>query len=126
MSKKKKDKVDLEINLHERLSIHGHKNIIKFIRSFEIPNFVLMVLELAELKTLKEVSIKRVTITEAEARYYFTLIAVGLKFLSDKRILHRDIKLDNLFLSSEMTVKIGYFGLTLPFSDQRSLSRCGT
>ena len=126
VSKKNKEKVDLEINLHERLSIDGHKNIIKFIRSFEIPNFVLMVLELAELKTLKEVSIRRVTITEAEARYYFTQIAAGLKFLSDNRILHRDIKLGNLFLSSEMTVKIGDFGLAIPFSDQRRLSRCGT
>ena len=46
---------------------------------------------------------KRVTVTEAEARYYFTQIAAGIKFLSDIEILHRYIKLANLFLAADMT-----------------------
>ena len=90
------ERVQREILIHERLSMLAHKNIIKFCSSFETASFVFMKLELAELRTLKEVSKKRVTVTEVEARYYFTQIAVGLNFLSEKRILHRDIKLANL------------------------------
>ena len=47
---------------------------------------------------MKEVSIKRVTVTEAEGRYYFCQIAAGLKYLSDKKILQGDIKPANLLL----------------------------
>ena len=39
---------------------------LKFIKSFENSSFVFLVLELAWLRTLKEVS---VSVTEAEARY---------------------------------------------------------
>ena len=92
--------VKREMSLHQRLA---HKNIIKFHNSFETDKFLFMVLEWAQLKTLKEVSIKRVTVTEAEARYYFCQIAAGLKYLSDKKILHRDIKLANLLLAADMT-----------------------
>ena len=120
------EKFKSEMNLHERLSLSANKNILKFKTSFENSKFSYMVLEWAELKTLKEVSIKRITITEAEARYYFTQIAAGLKFLSDQKILHRDIKLGNLMLSADMTVKIGDFGLASPVSDLRRPSRCGT
>ena len=94
-----KEKIDLEIRLHQLLSNQAHKNIIKFIKSFETSSFVFLVLELAQLKTLKEVSTRRVTVAEAEARYYFTQIAAGMKFLWDNKILHRDIKLSNLSLS---------------------------
>ena len=93
VKKKKKEKVELEISLLEQLSIKAHKNIIRLIKSFETPNFIFLILELAELKTLKEVSSRRVSVTEAEARYYFTQIAAGLQFLG---ILYRDIKLSNL------------------------------
>ena len=121
-----KEKIDLEIRLHQLLSNQAHKNIIKFIKSFETSSFVFLVLELAQLKTLKEVSTRRVTVTEAEARYYFTQIAAGMKFLWENKILHRDIKLSNLFLSADLTVKIGDFGLAIPFDDNRKTSLCGT
>ena len=119
-------KVEGEIEVHRRLSELGHKNIIKFYNSFETPNHVFIVLEWAELKTLKEVSIKRQTVTEAETRYYFTQVAAGLKFLGDQKILHRDIKLGNLFLSADMTVKIGDFGLAIALDEDGASELCGT
>ena len=105
-SNKKKNQmknVQREIKLHQRLSKLDHKNIIKFYSYFETPSFVFLVLELAELRTLKDVTTKRGTVTEPEATYYFTQIAAGLKFLGDNKIIHRDLKLGNLFLSADMT-----------------------
>ena len=69
---------------------------------------------------------KCVSVTEAEARYDVTQIAAGMKFLWDNKILHRDIKLSNLFLSVDMTVKIGDFGPAVPFVDNIKTSLCGT
>ena len=41
------------------------------------------------------------SLTEAEARYYITQLAVGLKALFDIHIIHRDIKPENLVLSDQ-------------------------
>lgn len=35
----------------------------------------------------------------------------GLEYLHSQKIIHRDLKLGNLFLSDNMVVKIGDFGL---------------
>jgi polo-like kinase 1 len=35
----------------------------------------------------------------------------GLEYLHSQKIIHRDLKLGNLFLGENMTIKIGDFGL---------------
>jgi serine/threonine protein kinase len=42
---------------------------------------------------------------------YLLQIAQGLKYLHEKRILHRDLKPQNIFLDSADNVKIGDLGL---------------
>ena len=54
-------------------------------------------------------------VEEEEARYYANQITQGLNFLHSKGILHRDLKLGNMFLSDQMVVKIGDFGLASAF-----------
>ena len=117
-----REKVEREIRIHGNMS---HVNIIKFYNFFEDANFVHIILELAPQQTLLHVSRMRITITEAEARYYFIQIAAGTNYIHSQRILHRDLKLGNMFLSSNMTVKIGDFGLSCHFADN-STSLCGT
>ncbi|XP_033244023.1 serine/threonine-protein kinase polo-like [Drosophila miranda] len=47
------------------------------------------------------------SITEFECRYYIYQIIQGVKYLHDNRIIHRDLKLGNLFLNDMLHVKIG-------------------
>ncbi len=53
----------------------------------------------------------RKTLTEPEVRFYLRQLADGLRYVHGSRIVHRDLKLGNMFLSENMTVKIGDFGL---------------
>jgi serine/threonine protein kinase len=48
---------------------------------------------------------------EDEARYYMGQILSALRYMSDNRILHRDLKLGNVLLDKNMDCKIGDFGL---------------
>ena len=41
----------------------------------------------------------------------FTQIALGLKHIHDRRIIHRDLKAENIFLSSKGVAKIGDLGV---------------
>jgi polo-like kinase 1 len=52
----------------------------------------------------------------------------GLKFLHSNRIIHRDMKLGNLFLNEKMEIKIGDFGLAtkLEFEGEKKRTICGT
>ena len=50
--------------------------------------------------------------SEPFARHYFKQILSGLKSMHDQGIAHRDLKTENLFLSSDFTLKIGDFGFS--------------
>lgn len=70
----------------------------------------------------------RVRLTEFEARCYLRQLTHGLDYLHGRGIVHRDIKLGNIFLTSRMQVKIGDFGLSTRLENhrQRRFTTCGT
>jgi polo-like kinase 1 len=51
-----------------------------------------------------------------------------LKYLHSHRIIHRDLKLGNLFLNDKMQIKLGDFGLAtkLDFDGEKKRTICGT
>ena len=51
-----------------------------------------------------------------------------MKYLHSHRVIHRDLKLGNLFLNDKMEVKVGDFGLAtkLEFDGERKRTICGT
>lgn len=71
---------------------------------------------------------RRKTLTEPETRYYMKQILNGVSYLHQKRIIHRDLKLGNLFLNDDLHVKIGDFGLaaTIVYEGERKKTLCGT
>ena len=49
---------------------------------------------------------------EPKIKRWVTQILLGLKYLHDKHILHRDLKSQNIFLSGSGRVKLGDFGIS--------------
>lgn len=51
-----------------------------------------------------------------------------MKYLHSHRVIHRDLKLGNLFLNDKMEIKVGDFGLAtkLEFDGERKRTICGT
>ena len=71
---------------------------------------------------------KRKRITEIEAQHYVAEVIQALKYLHSNNIIHRDIKLGNLFLDHQMKLKLGDFGLStrLDHPGQKKRTICGT
>lgn len=59
-------------------------------------------MDLCSEKTLAYLMIRRKKITELEAKYYGRQILKALKYLKEQGVVHRDLKLGNLFLDYEM------------------------
>lgn len=66
---------------------------------------------------------RRKALTEPEARYYMSQILVGCMYLHDAKIIHRDLKLGNLFLDDDMNIKIGDFGLATVVQSEKDRKR---
>jgi len=55
-------------------------------------------------------------LSEPEARYYAVQLLDATRYLHANAIIHRDLKLGNLFLSGDMELRVGDFGLATQLS----------
>ncbi|KAJ8270853.1 hypothetical protein GJAV_G00120020 [Gymnothorax javanicus] len=120
-----RDKITNEIELHKTLH---HKHVVKFSHHFEDQDNIYIFLELCSRKSLAHIWKARHTLTDPEVRYYLRQIISGLKYLHNKGILHRDLKLGNFFVNENMELKLGDFGLAAKLEpvEQRKKTICGT
>ncbi|CAG5098976.1 Oidioi.mRNA.OKI2018_I69.XSR.g16138.t1.cds [Oikopleura dioica] len=121
-----KEKMMQEIALHKTLQ---HRNVVMFKSSFQDPHFVYITLEICKKQSLMELHKRRGPLTEPEVRYYMKQIGEGMDYLHNTmKIIHRDLKLGNIFINSDMVLKLGDLGLATRINspDERKRTLCGT
>ena len=89
-----------------------HPSVVKLFETFETGRHILLVMELCAGGDLLNYVRKRRKLTEDIAKALFKQIVEGLGYIHSKRILHRDIKLDNILLDGKGNVKIADFGVS--------------
>jgi len=89
-----------------------HRNIVRLFEYFETQKHILFVIELSSGGDLLSYVRKRRQLKEEVAKSVFKQLIEGLKYCHSKKILHRDIKLDNILLTVEGKVKICDFGVS--------------
>uniref|UniRef100_A0A0N5BIZ0 Serine/threonine-protein kinase PLK n=1 Tax=Strongyloides papillosus TaxID=174720 RepID=A0A0N5BIZ0_STREA len=89
-----------------------HPNILRMYRFFYLPTYVCMTLELCK-ETLRDVLKRLEVLDEPSCRFVLKEVACGISHLHEKQIIHRDIKPHNVFLTADMDVKIGDFGVAV-------------
>ncbi|CAA9994533.1 unnamed protein product [Nesidiocoris tenuis] len=120
-----REKMAQEIEIHRSLS---HYHVVQFHGYFEDPNNVYVLLELCRKRSMMELHKRRKALTEPEVRFFMKQLLEGVLYLHNLNIIHRDLKLGNLFLNDDLILKIGDFGLAakIEYSGQRKKTVCGT
>ena len=89
-----------------------HKNIIKIYEIFDNKKYIFIVMEFANSGDLLYYLKKNGKFHERDFLPILKQIVNSLSHLHSKRILHRDIKLDNILLTEDGDVKICDFGVS--------------
>ena len=120
-----KEKMAQEIELHKKLN---HAHVVQFYSHFSTDQFVIITLELCARRSLMELHKRRGRILEPECRYYMGQTNDGVEYLHDRNIVHRDLKLGNVFLDDKLKCKIGDFGLAAQMDNNGTPRKtmCGT
>lgn len=119
------DKIENEISI---LTEMNHPKVSRMHRYFEDSDNVYIILELCHNKSMIELMKVRNRLTESEVKWYIDQMVNGLKYIHSLKVIHRDLKLGNLFLSEKMELKIGDFGLSerVKYDGELKTSMSGT
>lgn len=115
-----------EVEIQCRLK---HPSVLELYNYFEDSNYVYLVLEMCHngemSRYLKD---RRKPFTEEEARHFMHQSVKGMLYLHTHGIMHRDLTLSNLLLTSSMNIKIADFGLAtqLKLPSEKHFTMCGT
>ena len=95
------------------LSNVAHPNITAYYGSFVEDNILNVVMEYADNGSLfQHIQRARAPFAESEIVSIAAQLVSALKYLHDKKILHRDLKTKNIFMTKKHKVKLGDFGLS--------------
>lgn len=95
---------------------------------FEDDENVYMTLELCHNGSLMDMLRRRRRFSEPESRYFMVQLLGACHYMHNHQVIHRDLKLGNIFLDVNMNVKVGDFGLAalIESPGERKKTICGT
>lgn len=104
-----------------------HPNIVKLYQVIETEKTLYLVMEYASGGEVFDYLVSHGRMKEKEARAKFRQIVSAVQYCHQKRIIHRDLKAENLLLDSEMNIKIADFGFSNEFQLGEKLDTfCGS
>ncbi|CAD8146358.1 unnamed protein product [Paramecium octaurelia] len=122
-----KDKMFAEVNILRKLD---HPNIVKLFELFEDTQNYYLITELIQGGELIKKIQAQNTFSEAEAAFYMRQLLSALQYCHKSKIVHRDLKLENLMLNTDSekpVLKVIDFGTSRKIIQEKYLtSKLGT
>nr|XP_056711199.1 serine/threonine-protein kinase Nek1 [Euleptes europaea] len=122
MSNKEREESRREVAV---LANMKHPNIVLYRESFEEGGCLYIVMDYCEGGDLfKKINAQKgVLFSEDQIMDWFVQICLALKHVHDRKILHRDIKSQNIFLTKDGTIQLGDFGIARVLNSTVELAR---
>ena len=117
-------RVDREIRVLKRLN---HCNIIHMFEAVETESKIFVVMEHANNGSLLDYVKSKRRLGEREACLLFQQILSGVDYCHHSKVIHRDVKLENILLDERNNIKVIDFGLSAIASHHKKLKvYCGS
>lgn len=113
-------KASKEVRFHRTVT---HPGFAQLLEDFSDESSCYLVLEFCEKGELFSLLQKKGKLPEKEAMNFLKPLLEALEWLHSKGIAHGDIKLGNIFLTKDLTPKIGDFGLMKRFEVEKESSQ---
>uniref|UniRef100_A0AC11BHY5 NIMA related kinase 1 n=1 Tax=Ovis aries TaxID=9940 RepID=A0AC11BHY5_SHEEP len=122
MSNKEREESRREVAV---LANMRHPNIVQYRESFEENGSLYIVMDYCEGGDLfKRINAQKgILFQEDQILDWFVQICLALKHVHDRKILHRDIKSQNIFLTRDGTIQLGDFGIARVLNSTVELAR---
>ncbi|NOX89926.1 MAG: protein kinase [Calditrichaeota bacterium] len=116
------------IEQSQLISVLDHQNIARLYQTHTEGRYAYFEMEHVPGSSLKTVKLKRQTnrLNEEEVKWIAEQILNALEFAHDQNILHRDLKPNNIILTSQRTIKLIDFGLSEPIRQALNLVQDST
>lgn len=119
---KERDRIDKEIRAMKHLS--GHIAIVQLYEVVETDCFIYLIIEYFEGGTLLDLVRGSTRLAEPHASVLFRQILKALDYCHERKLVHRDVKLENLLLRSDGSLSLADFGLCTYFLNSNSRLKC--
>mmetsp|Transcript_67078 Transcript_67078/g.148604 ORF Transcript_67078/g.148604 Transcript_67078/m.148604 type:complete len:481 (+) Transcript_67078:228-1670(+) len=104
-----------------------HPNVIRILDVADHPDSICFIMEFAAGGELRSYVERHTSLDEEESRGFFKQIVRAVHYIHSKRIIHRDLKLENILLDANNKCKIVDFGLSdYVSSKERTVTDAGT
>ena len=124
LDEKKLGKLYREVRIMKMLH---HPNIVKLYEVIETKSSVFLVMEYASGGELYDYLVVHGRLKEKEARVKFNQILGAVNYCHKKRVIHRDLKAENLLLDANFNIKIADFGFSNLYDPESQLETfCGS
>jgi serine/threonine protein kinase len=120
------EKLNMLVNEVKAMRRLDFKNIVKMHRLYEDVEFIHLIIDLAEGQTLLDLIIEEETVNEEQSALIIFKILQALQYISTLKLIHRDLKLENVIVSANRDVRVLDFGLATDSLDGHATGICGS
>eukprot|EP01135_Chromosphaera_perkinsii_P008945 Nk52_evm1s1532 gene=Nk52_evmTU1s1532 len=124
LDKTTRPKLYREVRIMKTLA---HDNIVRLYEVIDTTDYLFLVLELASGGEIFDYLVSHGRMKEKDARKFFRQIVSAVDYCHQKRIIHRDLKAENLLLDNYLNIKLADFGFSNNFHPSKQLETwCGS